>query len=107
MSIRVFISLLGISIALISFNSFAQDAQATPAAAATPVAPTHPANSATTTPPADKNQPVNDDDINRFTNTIVLIKDFYVQPVNDKTLLDSAIRGMVSGLDPHSEYLRW
>lgn len=105
MSIRVFISLLGISIALISFNSFAQDAQATPAAAATPVAPTHPANSATTTPPADKNQPVNDDDINRFTNTIVLIKDFYVQPVNDKTLLDSAIRGMVSGLDPHSEYL--
>jgi len=52
----------------------------------------------------DKNQ-VDDDDINRFTNTIVLIKDFYVQPTGDKTLLDSAIRGMVSGLDPHSEYL--
>ena len=48
---------------------------------------------------------VGDDDINRFTNTIVLIKDFYVQSIGDKTLLDDAIRGMVSGLDPHSEYL--
>lgn len=52
-----------------------------------------------------KPQPVSDDDINRFTNTIILIKDFYVQPIGDKTLLDDAIRGMVSGLDPHSEYL--
>lgn len=48
---------------------------------------------------------VNDEDINRFTNTIVLIKDFYVQSTGDKALLDDAIRGMVSGLDPHSEYL--
>lgn len=53
---------------------------------------------------AEKNG-VNDEDINRFTNTIVLIKDFYVQSTGDKTLLDDAIRGMVSGLDPHSEYL--
>lgn len=53
----------------------------------------------------EKAQAVNDDDINRFSNTIVLIKDFYVQKVGDKNLLDDAIRGMVSGLDPHSEYL--
>lgn len=52
----------------------------------------------------DKNK-ASDDDINRFTNTIVLIKDFYVKKVGDRTLLDDAIRGMVSGLDPHSEYL--
>lgn len=52
-----------------------------------------------------KGQGVNDDDINRFTNTIVLIKDFYVKKVGDKSLLDDAIRGMVGGLDPHSEYL--
>src|SRR5204862_1562274 len=52
-----------------------------------------------------KTQSVSDEDINRFTNTIVLIKDFYVQPVGDKSLLNDAIRGMVSGLDPHSEYL--
>lgn len=48
---------------------------------------------------------VSDDDVSRFTNTIVLIKDFYVQKIGDKALLDDAIRGMVSGLDPHSEYL--
>lgn len=48
---------------------------------------------------------VDEDDINRFTSTIVLIKDFYVQPTGDKSLLNDAIRGMVSGLDPHSEYL--
>ncbi len=52
----------------------------------------------------DKNK-ASDDDINRFTNTIVLIKDFYVKKVGDRSLLDDAIRGMVSGLDPHSEYL--
>ncbi|HTM63610.1 MAG TPA: S41 family peptidase [Gammaproteobacteria bacterium] len=46
-----------------------------------------------------------DEDINRFTNTIVLIKDFYVKKIGDRALLDDAIRGMVSGLDPHSEYL--
>src|SRR5579872_2010449 len=64
-----------------------------------------PATATAQTTTADKPQAVNEDDINRFTNTIVLIKDFYVQPVGDKTLLDDAIRGMVSGLDPHSEYL--
>lgn len=54
---------------------------------------------------SDEKGQVSDEDINRFTNTIVLIKDFYVQPVGDKNLLDDAIRGMVNGLDPHSEYL--
>ena len=61
-----------------------------------------------TAPKTDKPQSgnlVSDDDINRFSNTIVLIKDFYVQKVGDKNLLDDALRGMVSGLDPHSEYL--
>lgn len=55
--------------------------------------------------PQPKEQPVSEEDINRFTNSIVLIKDFYVQSTGDKTLLDDAIRGMVSGLDPHSEFL--
>lgn len=54
--------------------------------------------------PQDK-QAVSDEDVNRFTNSIVLIKDFYVKQVGDKTLLNDAIRGMVAGLDPHSEYL--
>ncbi len=48
---------------------------------------------------------LSDEDVARFTNTIVLIKDFYVEKVGDDKLLDNAVRGMVSGLDPHSEYL--
>lgn len=34
-----------------------------------------------------------------------LVKDRYVHPVGDRELLVNAIRGMVSGLDPHSAYL--
>ncbi|MFA9440679.1 S41 family peptidase [Uliginosibacterium sp. sgz301328] len=33
------------------------------------------------------------------------IKQNYVEPVDDKKLIGSAISGMVSGLDPHSSYL--
>ena len=33
------------------------------------------------------------------------IKENYVEPVKDKTLLENAIRGMLAGLDPHSTYL--
>jgi carboxyl-terminal processing protease len=70
-----------------------------------PAIPDAPPKTAADKPILGKDQKASEDDINRFTNTIVLIKDFYVQPVGDKNLLDDAIRGMVSGLDPHSEYL--
>ncbi len=33
------------------------------------------------------------------------IKSDYVEEVADKVLLENAIRGMLSGLDPHSSYL--
>jgi len=33
------------------------------------------------------------------------IKDIYVEDVSDKELLENAIRGMLTGLDPHSTYL--
>ena len=33
------------------------------------------------------------------------IKDNYVEDIPDKTLLENAIRGMLTGLDPHSTYL--
>lgn len=116
MNIRTLALSVAVSVALVSASvvSIAQPNTNTP--------PNHPL--AATTPPSarpenmpvpkagltsssteDKNQQVGDDDINRFTNTIVLIKDFYVQPTHDKDLLDNAIRGMVGGLDPHSEYL--
>lgn len=54
---------------------------------------------------ADTKSDADDKDIARFTNAVALIKDFYVERVGDKLLLENAIRGMVGGLDPHSEYL--
>ena len=33
------------------------------------------------------------------------VKQDYLEPIDDSTLLDAAIRGMVSDLDPHSQYL--
>ena len=34
-----------------------------------------------------------------------LVKSEYVEPVDEKKLISDAISGMVSGLDPHSQYL--
>jgi len=45
------------------------------------------------------------DDLRTFTEVFAKIKNDYVEPVDDKTLLENAIRGMLSGLDPHSSYL--
>jgi carboxyl-terminal processing protease len=33
------------------------------------------------------------------------VKEAYVEPVSDRKLMDSALRGLLAGLDPHSEYL--
>ena len=40
-----------------------------------------------------------------FTDVFARIKNDYVEPVEDRQLLEYAIRGMLSGLDPHSTYL--
>ena len=40
-----------------------------------------------------------------FTDVFSQIKEGYVEPVDDETLLENAIRGMLAGLDPHSTYL--
>ncbi|ANN79797.1 S41 family peptidase [Bordetella flabilis] len=45
------------------------------------------------------------DELRQFTNVFGAIKNNYVEPVDDKTLINNAISGMVSGLDPHSAYL--
>ena len=45
------------------------------------------------------------DDLRTFTEVFAKIKNDYVEPIEDKTLLENAIRGMLSGLDPHSTYL--
>jgi len=45
------------------------------------------------------------EDVQRFSNAIAQIKQYYVSPISDKELFDNAIRGMLAGLDPHSNYL--
>ncbi len=45
------------------------------------------------------------EDIRNFSDIFARIKTDYVEQVSDKELLENAIRGMLSGLDPHSTYL--
>jgi carboxyl-terminal processing protease len=45
------------------------------------------------------------EEIQRFATVIAEIKQFYVKPIDDKTLFKNAIRGMLANLDPHSSYL--
>ena len=45
------------------------------------------------------------DELRAFTEVMERIKKAYVEEVDDKTLLENAIHGMLSGLDPHSAYL--
>ncbi len=45
------------------------------------------------------------DDLRTFTDVYARIKQDYVTDVDDSDLLKNAIRGMLSGLDPHSSYL--
>ncbi|MEE8058783.1 MAG: S41 family peptidase [Pseudomonadales bacterium] len=44
-------------------------------------------------------------DLRTFADVFNHIRLSYVEEIDDKTLLENAIRGMLSGLDPHSTYL--
>ena len=45
------------------------------------------------------------EDMERFTTVVQHIKNYYVKPTTDGEIFESAIRGMLAGLDPHSNYL--
>ena len=45
------------------------------------------------------------EELQAFTEVFSRIKSDYVESVDDKTLIEDAIRGMLGGLDPHSSYL--
>ena len=45
------------------------------------------------------------EELRAFTDVFGRIKNDYVEDVNDRDLLENAIRGMLTGLDPHSAYL--
>ena len=58
---------------------------------------------------ARKQQPTEDEfaleQAHLFAEVMRRVKSDYVEPIDDSELLESAIRGMVSDLDPHSQYL--
>ncbi len=58
---------------------------------------------------ADKARPSADalgfKDLQTFVEILNRVKADYVEPVDDKTLIENAVRGMLGGLDPHSAYL--
>jgi carboxyl-terminal processing protease len=87
---------LALTIAVIIGAPLAQAAGAAPAA--TPAA-----SSAATAPNIKAPLPL--DELRTFAEVMDRIKAAYVEPVDDKTLLENAIKGMLSNLDPHSAYL--
>lgn len=63
-------------------------------------------------PPPESELPVDSDQaplpmeqIRLFTEALEAIRTGYVEEIDDRTLLEYAIRGMLAGLDPHSSYL--
>ncbi|MCY1523027.1 Carboxy-terminal processing protease CtpB [compost metagenome] len=54
--------------------------------------------------PRDK-APLPLDELRTFAEVLDRVKAAYVEPLDDKTLLENAIKGMLGNLDPHSAYL--
>lgn len=45
------------------------------------------------------------DELRTFAEVFERIKNSYVEPIDDKTLLENAVKGMLNNLDPHSAFL--
>jgi carboxyl-terminal processing protease len=45
------------------------------------------------------------DELRTFTEVFAKVKSDYVETIDDRKLIENAIRGMLEGLDPHSAYL--
>ncbi|ODN43082.1 S41 family peptidase [Piscirickettsia litoralis] len=54
---------------------------------------------------AQQQQPLPVEDLQRFVRSLDMVKRYYVKEIDDKAVFENAIRGMLSGLDPHSAYL--
>ena len=78
-----------------------------PPAAATPAVDDDPKESevAQATSTATPGEAIPVDDIRVLVEVLHKIKSDYVEAIDDKTLFENAMRGMLSGLDPHSSYL--
>jgi len=89
----VSVLLLSVSAASYTHNSIAEEVADNPPQ----VKPSSPGNSAQEKFPLDQ--------LRNFSDIFDRIKSNYVEEVNDRELLENAIRGMLAGLDPHSNYL--
>ena len=54
---------------------------------------------------AQTERPLPIDEVRLFAEALESIRSAYVQEIDDQTLINYAIRGMLAGLDPHSAYL--
>ncbi len=45
------------------------------------------------------------EEIRRYVNVYNVVKEAYVEPIDDRKLMQSAVRGLLLDLDPHSAYL--
>lgn len=55
--------------------------------------------------PAPEDLPLPLDEVRIFAQVLNQIRNAYVEEIDDKTLLENAIKGMLAGIDPHSTYL--
>ncbi len=98
-----------LALALLLGPAFAQDvpAQSTPPAQAQPASPPDEKAAASDDPDAAESAAtkVPLEEIRRYVNVYNAVKQAYVDPVDDKKLMSSAIKGLLLDLDPHSAYL--
>ncbi|HEY8681868.1 MAG TPA: PDZ domain-containing protein, partial [Rhodanobacter sp.] len=83
-------------------------AQTAPAAAASVPAPPAELPAAVSSAPVSAGaaaDQVDLQDIRNFSRVYEVVRQAYVEKVDNKTLMKAAITGMLAGLDPHSEYL--
>lgn len=91
---------------LLAFAVFPLAGAEPPPAPATTSPVEQPAVDETAAPAStDTKSSVSLDDIRSFTAVFNLVKRTYVDEVDDHRLMQAAVRGMLSDLDPHSQYL--
>lgn len=91
--------ILALLIALTGASAFAQQPQPQPAGEEPAVASSDDPDAAETAP-----SKVPLEEIRRYVAVFNAVKEAYVEPVEDKKLMHSAIRGLLLDLDPHSTY---
>lgn len=83
--------------ALCSTPALSQDAD--------PPSAIEPAPAVAETAAPNNNLPLPMDEVRIFAQVLSQVREAYVEPIDDKTLLENAIKGMLAGIDPHSTYL--